>query len=126
MQLSYTNLDLILYEHIITPNEYIITPNSLFRMSTSLLQIARSWFAFAEGTGYTKGLMQKRLAICGECDNREAINGAGEVFIKVLTDDKDLLYRCGICKCPLAGLTAGTSNTCPVNKWRPAGEESYF
>lgn len=95
-------------------------------MSTSLLQIAKSWFAFAEGTPYTKGLMQKRLAICASCENKEALTTIGGALVKVLTNEEDLLYRCGICKCPLAGLTAGTSNKCPVDKWKPAGEESYY
>ena len=95
-------------------------------MAASLLQIVSSWFAFSQGEPYTKALMRKRLAICDTCTNKEALSSTGEVLLKVLTDDEDLFYRCGVCKCPLAGLTAGSTNQCPIGKWKRAGEESYF
>lgn len=94
-------------------------------MSATLIQIARSWFAFAKGEPYTKGLMQKRLAICDLCPEKEELSETGQVLVKVLNDEGSL-YRCGKCGCPLAGLTAGSGNECPLKKWKKAGEESYY
>jgi len=91
----------------------------------SLVQIARSWFAFAKGEPYTQALMQKRLAICDTCDKKEELDELGQVLVKVLHKEGSL-FRCGVCTCPLAGLTAGSANKCPLGKWKRAGEDSYF
>lgn len=94
-------------------------------MSESLIQIARSWFAFAQGQPYTKGLMQKRLTICDTCNEKEQLSEAGQWLISIIKNEGSV-YRCSLCKCPLAGLTAGTANSCPLQKWGPGGQESYF
>lgn len=91
-----------------------------------LVQIARSWFKFIQGNAYTRVLMSNRLAICDECPHKTLINEAGQVIMKVLSNDPNSVYQCGKCKCPLMGKTADPANRCPIGKWNVAGQESYF
>lgn len=93
---------------------------------SSLVQIARSWYDYIKGTPYTKQLMAKRLAVCDDCEDKVLINETGKVIMKVISNDPNGTYQCGVCHCPLVAKTAGTANECPKRKWLKAGEESYF
>lgn len=94
---------------------------------TSLIQIARSWYDYIRGTAYTKHLMEKRLAICDGCEYKVATTGTAQILVGALANsDPHAMFSCGACGCPLVGLTAGASNKCSMDKWKPAGDESYF
>lgn len=92
----------------------------------NLIQIARSWFAFAQGGDYTKLMMQKRLTICDSCPHKTQLNQVGELLITLINEEASTYY-CSACGCPLATKTAGAANECPLKKWGPAGDhQSYF
>jgi DNA-directed RNA polymerase subunit RPC12/RpoP len=95
-------------------------------MSTPLTQIARSWFKFIKGDSYTKVLMTNRLAICDQCEHKTLITPAGQIVMRVLSNDPDAVYQCSKCGCPLMSKTADPMNECPLKKWTIAGQESYY
>lgn len=88
----------------------------------ALTDIAQSWYDFSKGSDYTKQLMEHRLKVCDTCENKQQLNTLGQVLVTSINQDGSL-FSCGLCKCPLAAKTAGTNNTCPINKWGIAGTE---
>lgn len=95
-------------------------------MFKKLTQIATAWYNYANADAYIKMVMQKRLAICDECDEKVQLNPLGRIFVQLINEEGST-FQCGRCGCPLAGKTAGLSEECPLKKWGPAGgEQSYF
>ena len=88
----------------------------------NLFNIAKSWYEFQKGTQETRILMDKRLAICEKCPHKEQLSSIGKILVTSV-NEQGSLYRCGICKCPLAAKTAHPQNTCPDNpsQWGMAG-----
>ncbi len=91
-----------------------------------LVQIAKSWYNFAEGSAATKEMMHARLEVCDRCEKKEQISEMGQLVIGILNKEHST-YRCGVCRCPLAGKTAHPSNTCPLDKWKEwITPETYY
>ena len=95
---------------------------------TSLVQIAQSWYKFISAEEATKQLMEQRLAVCDTCPNKQQLTGVGKLLVGIVENNKDNLFKCGLCGCPLSGLTAHPANKCSDNppKWDVAGAEPSF
>lgn len=86
----------------------------------NLVQIAKSWYSFAQGSDYTKLLMEKRLKVCDPCPHKKQMNKLGIVISNKINEDGSI-YKCGLCDCPLSALTAHPANKCKDNRWGVAG-----
>jgi len=81
-----------------------------------LTHIAQGWYNFVVGSPETKQLMAERLAICDGCPHKVQISSAGQVLLRAINQQASL-YSCGLCGCPLAGLTAAPRKKCKAGKW---------
>lgn len=91
----------------------------------NLIQIARGWYNFAHGGAKIQQLMYKRLAICDSCPFKVQVNVVGQILIQLINEEGSV-FQCGKCNCPLAAKTAVPEQSCPVGKWGPDKDESYF
>lgn len=87
--------------------------------------IGQGWFNYMKGSSFTKNLMTKRLAICEQCPHKKQLSGTGKVIVQAIHEEGSI-YRCGLCNCPLATLTAAPGAGCKDKRWAPVGDESYF
>lgn len=90
-----------------------------------LINIASSWAAFLKGTPETQNLMNYRLSKCETCPHKVQLSSAGAKILTTLNQSSSV-FKCGLCGCPLAGLTAGPKNKCKDNRWGIAGTESMY
>lgn len=90
-----------------------------------LIEIAIGWYNYAHGGSYIKNLMEKRLSICDGCPNKKQLSATGVIIVKLINEEGSM-FQCGLCGCPLSALTANPASACKDNKWKPAGEESFF
>ncbi len=86
----------------------------------NLVQIAKSWYQFTNADQETRALMQARLSICNGCEHKEMLNSLGQTIVQAV-DPQASIYRCAVCKCPLAPLTAHPGNACKDGRWGVAG-----
>jgi hypothetical protein len=88
----------------------------------NLYNIAKSWYEFQKADQETRILMDKRLAVCETCPHKEQLSSIGKLLVTSI-NEKGSIYRCGICKCPLAAKTAHPANTCPdtPQRWGMSG-----
>ena len=94
----------------------------------TLKDIATGWYNFIVGGQDVKRMMQKRLAICDMCPNKRQVSQFGVAIIHALNEEGST-FKCGLCGCPLAGLTANPLSECQDGKWKAEGTnsiESYF
>lgn len=89
---------------------------------SKLSHIARGWYNFAKAEPYIKQLMDYRLAICDTCPNKQQLNTAGQLLVKLINQEGSL-FKCAKCKCPLSSKTADPGSECPIGKWGIAGTE---
>jgi hypothetical protein len=90
-----------------------------------LHQIAQGWYNFVHGSPEVKQMMDSRLRICETCPNKRVLNSLGQLIVKAI-DDAGSVYYCGGCGCPLAGKTASPEASCPLQKWGPHTDQSYY
>lgn len=81
--------------------------------------IAKSWYNYAAGNEQTKKLMEERLQICDNCENKKQINRFGKTVLKFLNDDdiRGASFYCGKCGCSLGPKTSNINSHCPIGKW---------
>ncbi len=82
----------------------------------NLITIARGWYQYLRSSPEVRVLMEERISVCSICPQREAVAQNG--LISKVTDDPNLLYRCGLCKCPLGPLSSLNEPGCKANKWK--------
>lgn len=87
----------------------------------NLLDIATGWYNYINGNIGTKQLMDQRLRICETCPNKIQLNQAGQLLITTINEEGSI-YKCGLCGCPLAALTANPSSACKDKRWKAFGE----
>ena len=83
-----------------------------------LVHIAQGWYNFITGSPEVKQMMNRRLAICDSCPHKVEISPLGKKILKAL-NEKASTYVCGLCGCPLSGLTAAPKKRCKAGKWGP-------
>lgn len=86
----------------------------------NLIHIVTGWFDYARGNQATKQLMDSRLKHCEDCENKVQMNSAGQILVQFVHEE-GLIYKCGLCGCPLSPLTANPSSKCKAGKWNPVG-----
>lgn len=82
----------------------------------NLLEIATGWYKFIQGSKATRSLMQSRLNKCSKCIYRQQLDKTGRVLVQAIHKEGSV-YKCGLCHCPLAGLTANPMSSCKAGKW---------
>ena len=90
-----------------------------------LIRIGQSWGNYIQGSQETKKLMEYRLEKCDSCPHKKQMNALGEFLVTMINSEAST-FKCGLCGCPLAGLTAHPGNSCKDNRWGPAGTESMY
>jgi len=86
----------------------------------NLLEIASGWYHYINGNQSTRQLMDKRLQICESCPNKVQLSGTGQILVQSIHEEGSI-YKCGLCGCPLAALTANPSSSCKDNRWPAVG-----
>lgn len=94
---------------------------------SNLIQIAQAWYNFATATPRLKAIMEKRLAICNDCPHKQQIGKFGQEIVKAIHSEGSV-YKCGLCKCPLAGKTACLNCSCPdtPSRWGPENNQGFY
>ena len=83
----------------------------------TLIQIASAWYNYTTASPLVRQKMEQRLTICDTCSNKEQIDRFTGALIKVVGNKEDAQFRCKLCKCPLATLSAGGIRNCKAGKW---------
>lgn len=91
----------------------------------SLINIASSWGNFIAGSEETKRLMEYRLHKCDTCPHKVQMDKLGRIIVSSINSQANT-FKCNLCGCPLAALTAGPKNNCKDNRWGIAGTESMY
>lgn len=92
-----------------------------------MLNILKGWYNYAQGTPFTKQLMEKRIAVCATCPHVKQLNSIGKVFVQFI-DAEGSTLQCRLCTCPMATKAANPKSECPdkPKRWTKVEEESYF
>ena len=83
----------------------------------NLSLIASGWASYLIGSADTRERMAKRLAVCDQCPNKEQVSPLTGLVLNLIGNNEKNLFRCGLCKCPLAGLTAAADSKCKIGNW---------
>lgn len=81
-----------------------------------LKEIAKGWIDFVYAPEENKPVIEKRLAICNDCEYKVQLSKTA-INIITMVHEKASIYKCGKCNCPLAGKSANMESKCPLGKW---------
>ena len=71
-------------------------------------------------------MIAARLAICDGCPHKVQISPLGQRIIQAINQSAST-FVCGVCGCPLAGLTASPNASCKKGRWGVwHQDESYY
>lgn len=84
----------------------------------SLIRIASGWISYLRASPATRSRIERRIAICEKCPHRQEVDRVTGRILKLIGNDPNNLYRCGLCKCPLAGLASLETPACKAGKWK--------
>lgn len=83
----------------------------------NLIEIATGWALYLKSSEETKERIRKRLEVCDTCEEKEQVPPTGAAIIKTIRNDPKNLFRCHLCKCPLAALASNSKPACRAKKW---------